>query len=53
MTTAYRNAVIRCDGTGNEFSETISNVLKLHRCLSQDGQHAPRPRVNRSLTNAA
>jgi uncharacterized protein (DUF2235 family) len=28
-----RNIVILCDGTGNEISENISNVLKLYRCL--------------------
>ncbi|WP_349254095.1 hypothetical protein [Bradyrhizobium sp. CB1717] len=27
------NPVICCDGTGNEISENISNVLKLHHCL--------------------
>jgi uncharacterized protein (DUF2235 family) len=49
---AHRNIVICCDGTGNEISENISNVLKPYRCLSQDGQDARRPRVNGSLTNA-
>jgi len=28
-----RNIVICCDGTGNEISQNISNVLKLYRCL--------------------
>jgi hypothetical protein len=28
-----RNITICCDGTGNEISENISNVLKLYRCL--------------------
>ncbi|MBR0776909.1 DUF2235 domain-containing protein [Bradyrhizobium diazoefficiens] len=28
-----KNIVICCDGTGNEISENISNVLKLYRCL--------------------
>ena len=28
-----KNLVICCDGTGNEISENISNVLKLHLCL--------------------
>jgi uncharacterized protein (DUF2235 family) len=28
-----RNIIICCDGTGNEISENISNVLKLYRCL--------------------
>uniref|UniRef100_A0A7Z0TPV9 DUF2235 domain-containing protein n=1 Tax=Bradyrhizobium barranii subsp. barranii TaxID=2823807 RepID=A0A7Z0TPV9_9BRAD len=27
------NLVVRCDDTGNEISENISNVLKLHLCL--------------------
>ena len=30
---APKNLVICCDGTGNEISENISNVLKLYRCL--------------------
>ncbi|WP_338304975.1 phospholipase effector Tle1 domain-containing protein, partial [Bradyrhizobium ottawaense] len=30
-TTAPKNLVICCDGTGNEISENISNVLKLYR----------------------
>jgi hypothetical protein len=30
----YNNLVICCDGTGNEISENISNVLKLYRCQS-------------------
>ncbi len=32
-----RNIVICCDGTGNEISENISNVLKLYRCLRKTG----------------
>jgi hypothetical protein len=28
-----RYIILRCDGTGNEISENISNVRKLHRCL--------------------
>jgi uncharacterized protein (DUF2235 family) len=32
-TTEPKNIVICCDGTGNEISENISNVLKLYRCL--------------------
>ena len=28
-----RNIIICCDGTGNEISENISNVLKFYRCL--------------------
>jgi uncharacterized protein (DUF2235 family) len=51
MNTAPGNIVICCDGTGNEISETISNVLELYRCLSQ-GQDARRWCVNRPLTNA-
>jgi uncharacterized protein (DUF2235 family) len=31
-----RNIVICCDGTGNEISENISNVLKLYRCLHKE-----------------
>jgi uncharacterized protein (DUF2235 family) len=30
---APKNLVICYDGTGNEISESISNVLKLYRCL--------------------
>ena len=38
---AARNIVILCDGTGNEISENISNVLKLYRCLrNADAQHS-------------
>jgi len=29
------NLVICCDGTGNEISENISNVLKLYRCYAR------------------
>ena len=32
------NLVICCDGTGNEISENISNVLKLYRCLRKTRQ---------------
>ena len=28
-----KNIIILCDGTGNEISENISNVLKFYRCL--------------------
>ena len=28
-----KRIVVCCDGTGNEISENISNVLKLYRCL--------------------
>jgi uncharacterized protein (DUF2235 family) len=31
-----KNIVICCDGTGNEISENISNVLKLYRVMSKD-----------------
>src|SRR6516165_1653847 len=31
-----KNIVICCDGTGNEISTTISNVLKLYRVLEKD-----------------
>ncbi|KYK44089.1 hypothetical protein A1D31_15440 [Bradyrhizobium liaoningense] len=30
-----KHLVICCDGAGNEISENISNILKLHRCLRQ------------------
>jgi hypothetical protein len=30
-----KNIVICRDGTGNEISENISNVLKLYRCLER------------------
>src|SRR5262245_60564890 len=33
-----KNIVICCDGTGNEFGETNSNVVKLYRVLVQDYQ---------------
>ena len=31
-----------CDGTGNEVSENISNVLKLYRVLRKTGKTTPR-----------
>ena len=40
-----RNIVICCDGTGNEISENISNVLKLYRCLRKTGKTTPRQLV--------
>src|SRR5258708_30568096 len=43
--TAKRNIVICCDGTGNEISENISNVLKLYRCLRKTGKTEPRQLV--------
>jgi hypothetical protein len=39
-----RNIVICCDGTGNEISENISNVLKLYRCLRKTEKTTPRQR---------
>lgn len=35
-----KNIVICCDGTGNEISENISNVLKLYRTLRKSGKAA-------------
>lgn len=35
-----KNVVVCCDGTGNEISENISNVLKLYRCLRKTGKAA-------------
>ncbi len=40
-----KNIVICCDGTGNEISENISNVLKLYRCLRKTGKTEPRQAV--------
>ncbi len=37
-----RNIVILCDGTGNEISENISNVLKFYRCLRKTPKTRPR-----------
>jgi uncharacterized protein (DUF2235 family) len=37
-----RNIVICCDGTGNEISQNISNVLKLYRCLRKTEKTDPR-----------
>ncbi len=42
---ASRNIVILCDGTGNEISENISNVLKLYRCLRKTEKTNPRQLV--------
>src|SRR5258707_14540757 len=44
-TTMNRNIVICCDGTGNEISENISNVLKLYRCLRKTEKTQPRQLV--------
>ena len=40
-----RNIIICCDGTGNEISENISNVLKLYRCLRKTEKTEPRQLV--------
>jgi len=40
-----KNIVICCDGTGNEISENISNVLKLYRCLSKTPKTVPHQMV--------
>jgi uncharacterized protein (DUF2235 family) len=40
-----RNVIICCDGTGNEISENISNVLKLYRCLRKTEKTQPRQLV--------
>ena len=37
-----RNLVVCCDGTGNEISENISNVLKLYRVLRKTEKTTPR-----------
>ncbi len=37
-----KNIVVCCDGTGNEISENISNVLKLYRVLRKSGKTEPR-----------
>lgn len=39
------NIIICCDGTGNEISENISNVLKLYRCLRKTEKTQPRQLV--------
>jgi uncharacterized protein (DUF2235 family) len=43
--TAPKNLVVCCDGTGNEISENISNVLKLYRCLRKTDRTEPRQMV--------
>jgi uncharacterized protein (DUF2235 family) len=40
-----KNIVICCDGTGNEISENISNVLKLYRCLRKTPRTTPHQEV--------
>ena len=42
---APKNLVICYDGSGNEISENISNVLKLYRCLRKTDTTQPRQRV--------
>ncbi|WP_028139011.1 DUF2235 domain-containing protein [Bradyrhizobium japonicum] len=44
-TPSPKNLVICCDGTGNEISENISNVLKLYRCLRKTEKTSPRQMV--------
>jgi len=36
-----KNLVVCCDGTGNEISENISNVLKLYRIVRKTGKTDP------------
>ena len=36
-----KNIIICCDGTGNEISENISNVLKLYRCMRKTPKTQP------------
>lgn len=36
-----KNIIVCCDGTGNEISENISNVLKLYRVLRKTGKTEP------------
>ncbi|MDA9394898.1 hypothetical protein WN73_30760 [Bradyrhizobium sp. CCBAU 45394] len=43
--TEPKHLVICCDGTGNEISENISNVLKLYRCLRKTDKTQPRQMV--------
>jgi uncharacterized protein (DUF2235 family) len=40
-----KNIIILCDGTGNEISENISNVLKFYRCLRKTDKIEPRQMV--------
>lgn len=37
-----KNIIVLCDGTGNEISENISNVLKFYRCLRKTAKTLPR-----------
>jgi uncharacterized protein (DUF2235 family) len=36
-----KNIVVCCDGTRNEISENISNVLKLYRCVRKTPRNQP------------
>ena len=45
VNTPMKNIVICCDGTGNEISENISNVLKLYRTLRKTEKTTPRQMV--------
>jgi uncharacterized protein (DUF2235 family) len=40
-----KNIIVLCDGTGNEISENISNVLKFYRCLRKTPKTLPRQLV--------
>jgi uncharacterized protein (DUF2235 family) len=40
-----KNIVLCCDGTGNEISQNISNVLKLYRTLRKTAKTEPEQRV--------
>ena len=40
-----RIIIICCDGTGNEMSDNIPNVLKLYRCLRKTEKTQPRQTV--------
>jgi hypothetical protein len=41
----HNTIICCCDGTGNEISENISNVLKLYRCLRKAEKTQPRQMV--------
>jgi uncharacterized protein (DUF2235 family) len=41
-----KNIIILCDGTGNEISENISNVLKFYRCPRKTDRSEPRQMVS-------
>jgi uncharacterized protein (DUF2235 family) len=40
-----KNIVICCDGTDNEISEKVSNVLKLYRMMRKSGKTEPHQMV--------